>query len=73
MTQQVQISFSDGSAFTLRDDTGVPFTVAGLKKFLNEVEVREGYLEGVYGPELQIPITTILRYVEGSSVEVVSE
>lgn len=72
MTQQVQISFSDGSAFPLRDATGLPFTLAGLKKFLNEVDVREDYVEGLYGPEIQIPVTTILRYVEGSSVEVVS-
>lgn len=72
MTQQVQISFSDGSAFPLKDGTGVPFTLAGLKKFLNEVDVREDYVEGVYGPEVQIPITTVLRYVKGSSVEVVS-
>lgn len=51
----------------------VEFSLPGLEEVLKSVKEREGYREMEYGPEVQIPVTTLMRYIEGASVEVVSE
>lgn len=49
------------------------FTLPGLKKWLNGVEIRDGYVEGEYGAEVEIPLDLALRYAKDATVEVISE
>lgn len=67
---RVVVTIDEKRIGAILNDTGVAFTLAGLKKFLNEVEVSEGYVEGAYGDEVMIPLGLLLRCAKNSKAEV---
>lgn len=73
MVNMVHLHVGGRPLAAVYDNRDVVFTLAGLKKFLNEVNPREGYQEGQPGDEVRIPASLLYWYVEGSTLEVVSK
>ena len=62
--QKVQQIFADGE---------VGFSLAYLAKVLRHVPLNKDYREQEYGTEVSIPVTTLMRYIEGAGVTVETE
>ena len=68
MSQRVKIHLSNDQIVEVLNDRAMTFTLRELKDFLNGVEVNESYVEGQYGPEVEIPLGLLFRYVKFTSV-----
>lgn len=73
MSQRIGFKIPGAVKYHVASGESLSFTLPGLKKWLNEVEIREGYVEGEYGVEVEIPLGLALRYAKNATVEVISE
>lgn len=66
--------FGNDEVEVMLQDDYFSFTLAGLKHFLDKVEVSEDYVEGQYGmDEVKVPLALLLRYAKGAKAEAVTQ
>lgn len=73
MTQKMYFTVNGERVQQIFNDGGVEFSLPYLAQVLQDVKVRGDYAEYEYGEEVTVPVTALLRYIEGASVEVVSQ
>lgn len=73
MAQKMYFTINGERIQRIFEGGDVSLSLPYLEKILSNVTPREDYTEYEYGPEVEISVLSLMRYIEGAGVEVVSE
>lgn len=73
MSQKMYFTVNGERVQQIFNDGGVEFSLPYLVQVLQDAKVRGDYAEYEYGAEATVSVTSLLRYIEGAGVEVVSQ
>lgn len=73
MGQQVYFTVNGKRVQRIFEGGDVEFSFPYLMKVLSEADLQEGYEEYGYWPDVKVPIVSLMRYINGAGMEVISE